>query len=85
VAFSVQEASGRILAAIHPLGTETIRLRDALGRVLANDARSPIEHPPWDNSSMDGYAVHAADAANASKSSPVVLPVASQPWCPRSL
>ena len=76
MAFSVQEASGRILAAIHPLGTETIRLRDALGRVLANDARSPIEHPPWDNSSMDGYAVHAADAANASKSSPVVLPVA---------
>jgi molybdopterin molybdotransferase len=76
VAFSVQEASERILAAIHPLGTETVPLRDALGRVLASDARSPIEHPPWDNSSMDGYAVRAADVEKASKSSPVVLPVA---------
>jgi molybdopterin biosynthesis enzyme len=27
--------------------------------------RSPIEHPPWDNSSMDGYAVRAADVAIA--------------------
>ncbi len=76
VAFSVQEASERILAAIRPLGTESVPLRDALGRVLASDARSPIEHPPWDNSSMDGYAVRAADVAAATASSPVVLPVA---------
>ncbi len=76
MAFSVQEASERILAAIRPLGTESVPLRDALGRVLASDARSSIEHPPWDNSSMDGYAVRASDVASASASSPVVLPVA---------
>ena len=76
MAFSVQEASERILAAIRPLGTESVPLRDALGRVLASDVRSPIEHPPWDNSSMDGYAVRAADVAAATASSPVVLPVA---------
>jgi molybdopterin molybdotransferase len=75
VAFSVQEASERILAAIRPLGTETVPLRDALGRVLAADARSPIEHPPWDNSSMDGYAVRAVDVSAAGALSPVVLPV----------
>ena len=40
-------------------------MRDAVGRVLAEDVRSPIEHPPWDNSSMDGYAVRAADVAAA--------------------
>ncbi|HEY2164761.1 MAG TPA: molybdopterin molybdotransferase MoeA, partial [Gemmatimonadaceae bacterium] len=76
MAFSVMEASERILAAIRPLGVESVPLRDALGRVLASDARSPIEHPPWDNSSMDGYAARAADVAAASESSPVVLPVA---------
>jgi len=76
VAFTVHEASERILAGIAPLDTETLPLRDALGRVLANDARSSIEHPPWDNSSMDGYAVRAADVASASASAPVELPVA---------
>jgi len=76
VAFSVQEASERILAGIHPLGSEHVALRDTLGRVLARDALSPIEHPPWDNSSMDGYAVHSADVKSASAETPVALPVA---------
>ncbi len=75
MAFSVHEASDRILADIRPLEIEHVPLRDALGRVLAEDVRSPIEHPPWDNSSMDGYAVRAADVASASASSPIVLPV----------
>jgi molybdopterin molybdotransferase len=43
--------------------------------VLAEDVRSPIEHPPWDNSSMDGYAVRADDVAGASGERPVVLRV----------
>ncbi len=76
MAYSVQEASERILAAVRPLGTEGVPLRDALGRVLAADARSPIEHPPWDNSSMDGYAVRAADVSTAGETTPVLLPVA---------
>ena len=50
-------------------------LREALGRVLAEDVTSPIEHPPWDNSSMDGYAVRSADVAAASESAPVTLAV----------
>ncbi len=74
--YSVQEASERILAAVAPLGTERVALRAALGRVLAEDVVSPIEHPPWDNSSMDGYAVRAADVSSASDDAPVVLPVA---------
>lgn len=75
MAFSVREASERILAGIRPLATESIPLRDALGRVLAADVRSPIEHPPWDNSSMDGYAVRAADIHDATPQSPVQLRV----------
>lgn len=76
MAFSVQEASERILSSIRPLGTENVLLRDALGRVLADDVRSTIEHPPWDNSSMDGYAVRSSDIATATGDQPVTLPVA---------
>jgi molybdopterin molybdotransferase len=75
VALSVQEASATILAGIHALEAERIPLRDAFGRVLADDVLSPIDHPPWDNSSMDGYAVRAADIAFATESNPVTLPV----------
>lgn len=73
--FSVQEASKRILAGVHPLSAEQIAVRESLGRVLAEDVVSPIEHPPWNNSSMDGYAVRAADVAGASGDHPVTLPV----------
>ena len=60
---SVHEALEQILSAHRALAVERVPLRAALGRVLAEDIRSPIEHPPWDNSSMDGYAVRADDVA----------------------
>jgi len=41
--------------------TETIQLREGLGRVLAADLISPMNVPPHRNSAMDGYAVRAAD------------------------
>jgi molybdopterin molybdotransferase len=44
-------------------GTQRLFLREALGRVLAEDVISPIEVPAHDNSAMDGYAVRAADVA----------------------
>jgi len=40
---------------------ETIPLRQALGRVLAQDVVSPIDVPGFDNSAMDGWAVFTAD------------------------
>jgi molybdopterin molybdotransferase len=64
-----------VIAAIQPLSTETVRLESALGRVLAEDVRSPLALPPWDNSSMDGYAVRAADVRGASRERPKVLRV----------
>ncbi|MGH8120260.1 MAG: molybdopterin molybdotransferase MoeA [Gammaproteobacteria bacterium] len=52
----------RIIAAITPLAdTETIAIRQALGRVLAEDIISPINVPPDNNSAMDGYAVVGSD------------------------
>jgi molybdopterin molybdotransferase len=75
MAFTVHEASARILERIAPLPVESVSLRDALGRVLGEDVHSPIELPLWDNSSMDGYAVRAEDIVSATEASPVVLPV----------
>jgi len=75
VAYSVEEASARILAPIRPLGAERVPLRQSHRRVLAEDVISPIEHPPWNNSSMDGYAVRAEDVASATGSSPVRMEV----------
>jgi len=72
---TVEEASARILADIVVLDIEQIPLRNALGRVLASDVRSPLSLPPWDNASMDGYAVHADDVRSASETAPVALPV----------
>src|SRR5579862_9272731 len=74
-AFTVEQASARILSAFSPLPAQAVRLEEALGRVLAADVRSPVALPPWTNSSMDGYAVRAVDVHSASAKAPVSLPV----------
>ncbi|HYU42241.1 MAG TPA: gephyrin-like molybdotransferase Glp [Vicinamibacteria bacterium] len=56
------------------LGAEEVPLTEALGRVLAEDVSTDSDLPPFDRSAMDGYAVRAADVAQA----PVVLDVAGQ-------
>lgn len=40
---------------------ETLSLTAARGRVLAEDLPTPVSLPPFDNSQMDGYAVHRDD------------------------
>src|SRR5208282_4939220 len=70
---SLEEAQERILAAIKPLPAEEIPVQDALGRYLAVPIHSPIDLPPADNSSMDGYAVRVADLASATTENPVAL------------
>jgi molybdopterin molybdotransferase len=58
----VDEARALIAATLRPVvGTETLPLAAALGRVLAADVTSPIDVPAHDNSAMDGYALHGAD------------------------
>src|SRR2546423_7722046 len=50
-----------MLADSGPLDVERLPLRQALGRVLAEDITATVTMPPWSNSSMDGYAVRSAD------------------------
>lgn len=58
---SVDEAVARIVAAFGTLDAETVPLEDALGRVLAEDAKARLDQPPHPVSAMDGYAVRARD------------------------
>ena len=59
---TVEEAQARIMADISPVGTtETVCLRDSLGRILAENINSPIDVPAHTNSAVDGYAVHFDD------------------------
>jgi molybdopterin molybdotransferase len=57
-----QDALSSILAAVRPLEMEELRLFEAGGRVLAETLFSQVSLPPFDNSSMDGYAVRATEA-----------------------
>jgi len=58
---SVEEAQREILGRVRVLPSERVDVLAALGRVLAEPIRSTRRIPPWPNSSMDGYAVRAAD------------------------
>lgn len=49
------------LAAKQEVKIETVELKQARGRVLAEDVLSTLNVPQHDNSGMDGYAVHCAD------------------------
>lgn len=72
---SVHEAAERIVGSVRPLAGERVSLTDALGCVLAEYVLSPITLPHWDNSAMDGYAVHGVDVAGAAESNIISLPV----------
>ena len=72
---TVGEAWAALLSDLRPLDTETVRLDAAVGRVLARDVSSPLALPPWDNASMDGYAVRGVDVRGARSDAPIELPV----------
>src|SRR5215470_13889006 len=59
---SVDEAVCLIAARVRQVGdVETVALGAADGRVLARDIAAPLPLPPFTNSAVDGFAVHAGD------------------------
>jgi molybdopterin molybdotransferase len=77
-AIEVEAARREILSRARPLGVEEVDLREALGRRLgiAAVAEAPVQG--FDNSSMDGFAVRAADLTGASAAAPVALTVVDE-------
>src|SRR5919201_5935194 len=60
---AVPDALAAILARAEPLGRETVDLHQARGRILAEHITADEDLPGLPRSSVDGYAVIAADPA----------------------
>ncbi len=56
-----------------PLGEESVPLAHALGRVLSSDVVAGVDVPGFDRSSVDGFAVRAADTVGAALEAPRAL------------
>ena len=74
----------RQLLALNP-GVESVQLQAALGRVTAQSVLSPVDLPLFRNSQMDGFAVRAADVADAPVRLVVSGEVSAQPSNPAEL
>ena len=74
----VEQYQSAILAAITPLPPVSVTLADAEGCVLAEDVTAAISLPSFDNSGMDGYAVHAKDTISSSERAPTTLQVTGE-------
>jgi len=72
---SVNDAQTCILEHILRKNVELAALHDSLGRVLAEDVRANRNHPPYDVSAMDGYALRFADIKAATAEQPARLKV----------
>jgi molybdopterin molybdotransferase len=66
-------ATKEVLARAPEPRPEAVALERALGRVLAADVVSRDDVPAFDNSAMDGFALRAADTADATPDLPAVL------------
>lgn len=54
-----------------PLGVEEVRLLEAFNRVLAEDVVAQLDIPPFNRSTVDGYAVRSEDTFGADENKPV--------------
>jgi molybdopterin molybdotransferase len=61
---SFPEAQQIIIKHAHSFGEELIDINDAYGRVLAETIKADRDYPPFNRSSMDGYAIKKTDWDN---------------------
>lgn len=64
-----------LLSCIEELPPFGQQILDAVDLSLCEDVVSGVSLPGFDNSAMDGYAVHAEDVAGATEGRPISLPV----------
>ncbi|WP_035846666.1 molybdotransferase-like divisome protein Glp [Kitasatospora azatica] len=76
--WTVDEHLADVLAQVAPLPAIELQLLDAQDCRLAEDVVAAGDLPPFDNSSMDGYAVRTADTIGATERYPSVLTVVGE-------
>lgn len=73
---SPDEARQIVLSGVQGIcGSETKPISELLGRIAAADIQSEVALPRFDNSAVDGFALHADDLA---KQAPLTLPIAGK-------
>lgn len=72
---SYRDALARMLECCEFLDARSLPVDDSLGFAVAADVRSRVDHPPWDNSAMDGFAVRSEDLEDISAGHPVTLTI----------
>ena len=73
----LEDAQSFVIGSCPPLAAVDVPFEDADGLVLAADVVAAEQVPPFDNTAVDGYAVHAADTVGAADA-PVELPVVAE-------
>lgn len=61
------EAMSIVLNSAKTLASESAKVIDSIGRILATDVFSEIDLPPFDKSAMDGYAYNSSDTSEKFK------------------
>ena len=61
-----------------PVGKESVPLEHAYNRILAEDVIAPLDVPPFNRSTVDGYAVKAEDTFGADEERPITLKLCGQ-------
>jgi molybdopterin molybdochelatase len=72
---TLEQAVEVLLKFATPLGVEKVDIASAYGRVLAVDVAAPVDVPPFDRSTVDGYAVVAESTYGASELTPAELKI----------
>lgn len=75
---SHEEALELVLNQVSTLDVEEVDLISSVGRVAAADLCSDVDISPFDHAAMDGFAMHAASLATATKKNPVQLKVVAE-------
>ncbi len=71
----VPEALEMLLKLAEPMADNQVPVREALGRVLAEDIVSERDIPPFNRAAMDGYAVRGEDTFGATQTNPIYFKV----------
>ncbi len=72
---SVNDAREKLIAPLLTVSRESLPLIEAAGRILVEPVIATVDLPPFSNSSMDGFAVRAADIRGAAPARPIHLKV----------
>lgn len=72
---SIGQALKHIFSSLKVMGHESLKISEALSRILAEDVYSNFDIPGLDNSAMDGYALKSSDTVGISKDKPGVFEV----------